>query len=78
MNVLRTTREVLRRDRVFGFMMPEPDFALPVDTSHRVILYVEDVTVRFDGFAALNRLNLSVDDGELRCVIGPNGAGKTR
>ncbi|MFN2329562.1 MAG: urea ABC transporter ATP-binding protein UrtD [Chromatocurvus sp.] len=58
-------------------MMPEPDFALPVDTSHRVILYLEDVSVRFDGFAALDGLNLSVDDGELRCIIGPNGAGKT-
>jgi len=77
MKVLQSTREVMRRDRVFDFMMPEPDFALPVDTSHRVILYVEDVTVRFDGFLALNKLNLSVDEGELRCVIGPNGAGKT-
>jgi len=77
MKVLQSTREAMRRDRVFGFMMPEPDFALRVDTSHRVILYVEDVTVRFDGFLALNKLNLSVDEGELRCVIGPNGAGKT-
>ncbi|MEQ8514923.1 MAG: urea ABC transporter ATP-binding protein UrtD [Chromatocurvus sp.] len=58
-------------------MMPEPDFALPVDVSHRVLLYVEDVSVRFDGFAALDGLDLSVDDGELRCIIGPNGAGKT-
>ena len=77
MKVLQSTREAMRRDRVFGFMMPEPDFALRVDTSHRVILYVEDVTVRFDGFLALNKLSLSVDEGELRCVIGPNGAGKT-
>jgi urea transport system ATP-binding protein len=41
------------------------------------ILYLESVTVSFDGFKALNELSLSVDDGELRCVIGPNGAGKT-
>jgi len=77
MSVLRNTREAMRRDRVFGFLQPEPDFALPVDTSHGAILYVDDVSVRFDGFLALNRLNLSVDEGELRCIIGPNGAGKT-
>jgi urea transport system ATP-binding protein len=41
------------------------------------ILYVEGVTVSFDGFKALNHLSLFVDPGELRCIIGPNGAGKT-
>lgn len=40
-------------------------------------LYLEDVTVSFDGFKALNNLSLYVDPGELLCVIGPNGAGKT-
>ena len=40
-------------------------------------LYLEDLTVSFDGFKALNKLNLYVDPGELLCVIGPNGAGKT-
>ena len=48
-----------------------------LDASHRVILYLEDVTVSFDGFRALNALTLYLDVGELRCVIGPNGAGKT-
>jgi urea transport system ATP-binding protein len=48
-----------------------------IDTSHGPILYLEDVTVSFDGFRALNKLTLSIDTGELRCVIGPNGAGKT-
>ena len=48
-----------------------------VDTSHGPILYLEDVTVSFDGFRALNKLTLTIDRGELRCVIGPNGAGKT-
>ena len=48
-----------------------------VDASHGVVLYLEDVSVSFDGFKALNGLNLTLDDGELRCVIGPNGAGKT-
>jgi urea transport system ATP-binding protein len=48
-----------------------------VDTSHGPILYLEGVTVSFDGFKALNDLSLTLDDGELRCIIGPNGAGKT-
>jgi urea transport system ATP-binding protein len=47
------------------------------DTKHGVILYVEDVSVSFDGFKALNDLNLYIGDGELRCLIGANGAGKT-
>ena len=48
-----------------------------VDVSHGTILYLDDITVSFDGFKALNALTLTVDVGELRCVIGPNGAGKT-
>ena len=48
-----------------------------IDTTHGCILYIEDVTVSFDGFKALDDLNLYIDDGELRCIIGPNGAGKT-
>lgn len=48
-----------------------------VDVSHQVILYIEDVSVSFDGFKALNNLNLYINDGELRCLIGANGAGKT-
>ena len=47
------------------------------DTRHGVILYVEDVSVSFDRFKALNDLNLYINDGELRCLIGANGAGKT-
>jgi urea transport system ATP-binding protein len=49
----------------------EPDFA------HGVALYLEDITVSFDGFKALNNLSLAINVGELRCIIGPNGAGKT-
>ena len=41
------------------------------------ILYVERLTVSFDGFKALDGLTFYVDPGELRCIIGPNGAGKT-
>jgi len=48
-----------------------------LDATHGVVLYLEDISVSFDGFKALNRLSLSIDVGELRCVIGPNGAGKT-
>ncbi len=42
-----------------------------------VALYLDEVTVSFDGFKALNALTLSINVGELRCIIGPNGAGKT-
>jgi urea transport system ATP-binding protein len=48
-----------------------------LDTAHGAILYLEDVTVSFDGFRAINKLNLDISVGELRCIIGPNGAGKT-
>ena len=41
------------------------------------ILYLDGVSVSFDGFKALNSLSLIVESGELRTIIGPNGAGKT-
>jgi urea transport system ATP-binding protein len=41
------------------------------------ILYLERLTVSFDGFKALDNLSLILDPGELRCIIGANGAGKT-
>jgi urea transport system ATP-binding protein len=41
------------------------------------LLALEGVTVSFDGFKAVNELNLYIDKGELRVIIGPNGAGKT-
>ena len=44
---------------------------------NNTILYVEGVTVSFDGFKALHELNFMMKPGELRVVIGPNGAGKT-
>lgn len=40
-------------------------------------LQLSEINVTFNGFRALNGLNLSVSQGELRCLIGPNGAGKT-
>ncbi len=48
-----------------------------VRIAHGVVLYLDGITVSFDGFKALNNLSLAIDAGELRCVIGPNGAGKT-
>ena len=48
-----------------------------LDIAHGRILYLEDVSVSFDGFKAINNLSLDIAPGELRCIIGPNGAGKT-
>ena len=48
-----------------------------LDLTHGRILYLEDVSVSFDGFKAINNLSLDIAPGELRCIIGPNGAGKT-
>ncbi len=67
--------ELIRRDRVFDFMIPREIDGL--DLSHGTVLYMEDVSVSFDGFKAIDNLNFYIDAGELRCVIGPNGAGKT-
>ena len=75
------TRDILRK--IIGIDPDEPNkFGYEskrrvLDISHNVILYLEDITVSFDGFKALNKLNLTIDVGELRCIIGPNGAGKT-
>jgi len=45
--------------------------------STSALLYLNAVTVSFDGFRALNALSLTIDRGEMRAIIGPNGAGKT-
>src|SRR5262249_40214633 len=41
------------------------------------LLYLDGVTVSFDGFRALDNLSLAIEPGEMRAIIGPNGAGKT-
>jgi urea transport system ATP-binding protein len=43
----------------------------------RSLLYLDGVTVSFDGFKALRELSLTIEAGEMRAIIGPNGAGKT-
>jgi len=73
-NLTAEGKELLRRDQVWPFLMPKQQV---VDVSHQVILYVEGLNLSFDGFKALNDLNLYINDGELRCLIGANGAGKT-
>ncbi len=76
-----SARDVFRK--IIGIELDENSpFGYParqrtLDVSHNVILYLDDITVSFDGFKALNKLNLMIDAGELRCIIGPNGAGKT-
>ncbi len=63
------------KDHVFDFVAPTHNPHL--DVRKGCILYMEDVSVSFDGFKAINDLNLYINEGELRCIIGPNGAGKT-
>lgn len=48
-----------------------------MSSSTDFVLAVEDLTVSFDGFKAIDNLNLYIDKNELRVIIGPNGAGKT-
>ena len=48
---------------------------MPSNTDY--LLAIEDLTVSFDGFKAVDDLTLYIDKGELRVIIGPNGAGKT-
>ncbi|MGB5276278.1 MAG: urea ABC transporter ATP-binding protein UrtD [Gammaproteobacteria bacterium] len=68
-------KEFSQRERVFEFLIkPEPP---NLDLTHNIILYLEGLNKSFDGFKAINELNLYIEAGELRCIIGPNGAGKS-
>lgn len=67
------------RDLPSSSLVPKAESSAHALSSTRasLVLWVEEITVSFDGFKALNDLTLTLDRGELRCIIGPNGAGKT-
>lgn len=50
---------------------------IPKHIPDHALLYVDGVSVSFDGFKALNNLSLLLEPGQMRAIIGPNGAGKT-
>ncbi|CAE6904447.1 urea ABC transporter ATP-binding protein UrtD [Vibrio alginolyticus] len=75
MSILSIAKELTDREHVYEFMKPQVNPMLKV--GHGCLLYLEDISVSFDGFKAINNLNLYIKEGELRCIIGPNGAGKT-
>uniref|UniRef100_UPI000834AC9D urea ABC transporter ATP-binding protein UrtD n=1 Tax=Marinobacterium profundum TaxID=1714300 RepID=UPI000834AC9D len=75
MKVATVFEQMLDREHVYPFMQGAQ--YRNIDVSHNVLLYLEGISVSFDGFKAINDLNLYINDGELRCIIGPNGAGKT-
>lgn len=74
MSMLNKVRETMRRDQVWPFLM---ESSVNVNIDKNILLYIENLSVSFDGFKAINDLNLYINDGELRCLIGANGAGKT-
>ena len=75
MSIVSTLKSLADREHVFEFLMPDPIHN--IDVSHDIILYLEGLNKSFDGFKAINDLNLYIHSGELRCIIGPNGAGKS-
>lgn len=75
MSIREVARTFADREHVFDFVRPQENPMLNV--GHGYLLYLEGISVSFDGFKAINDLNLYIKEGELRCIIGPNGAGKT-
>lgn len=75
MSVFDYAKALTERDHVYDFMKPTINPMLTVGAGY--LLYLEGISVSFDGFKAINDLNLYIKEGELRCIIGPNGAGKT-
>jgi urea transport system ATP-binding protein len=72
--------EELLRKAALEAERPEPLVEFEPDKQRswkEAVLFVDNVSVSFDGFKALTDLTLVLDPGELRCIIGPNGAGKT-
>ena len=70
-----------RREHAAGPLAGAPDgdgmSSMPAQTPRNRLLYLDGVSVSFDGFKALNSLSFYASPGELRAIIGPNGAGKT-
>ena len=75
MNPIASVKDAFQKNTKFDFLKQRQEPKL--DLSHNIILYLEDLSVSFDGFKAINKLNLYIEVGELRCIIGPNGAGKS-
>ena len=75
MNIRQTLTDFTDRSKVFPISIAPEDRRPGEDCG--TILYLENVSVAFEGFKAIDDLNLYIDRGELRCIIGPNGAGKT-
>lgn len=67
----------LRRGALDRLLHHREEARGPSGHARGMMLYVENITVSFDGFKALNDLTFYLKEGELRCFIGPNGAGKT-
>src|SRR6185503_8127407 len=63
--------------RVTDDMTPIVSAPVPEAARRPLVLWIEDLSVSFDGFKALDGVSLELEQGELRCLIGPNGAGKT-
>lgn len=75
MSLFSAAKALTDRHSVYDFM--QPDVSPSLNVGHGYLLYLEGISVAFDGFKAINDLNLYIKEGELRCIIGPNGAGKT-
>ena len=61
----------------FNKLFNKPLSSRDINIDKDIILYLEDISVSFDGFKAIDSLNLYASKNQLQCIIGPNGAGKT-
>lgn len=73
MNLMRRAPKNPAKDNPLYHPKNDPSLA----SIKNILLHLEGISVSFDGFKAVNDLNLYIENGELRCIIGPNGAGKS-